>query len=207
MTTTPRCTDARPTSPEADRSSPSSAPGGSQSGAGTPPDLRGVVDAAPSGGVGARCNQVESKASAAIEPGSRMNARSRFVVEMALFAKKSSLFSAKKLPVKGEKPPCSFRSRDAVNPGSAPDRAGLRRWLSALLFAFGGGGARASIPGFQRLAGRHKILACFFFSRKKTRARVHSWRDWSRFGIDGGEKSRAFWFSDSSGRYAIKAAR
>jgi hypothetical protein len=36
---------------------------------------------------------------------------------MALFAKKSSLFSAKKLPVKGEKPPCSFRSRDAVNPG------------------------------------------------------------------------------------------
>jgi hypothetical protein len=118
-----------------------------------------------------------------------------FVVEKGLLAEKSSLLSAKKLPVNA--------ARETRQTGSSCQaRPAWRRWARSV-FAFGGGGERGVNPHLSKgLLHLLKSPACFSFSRNMPRAKVHPWRIANMRGIDGEQKFRLCRFGNLSPGFA-----
>ena len=113
----------------------------------------------------------------------------------ALLAEKSSLLSAKKLPVNA--------ARETRQTGSSCQaRPASRRWVGTC-FCFRGGGERGVNPHlFRGLLHLLKSPARFSFSRNMTRAKVHPWRIANMRGIDGEQKFRLCWFGNLSPGFA-----
>jgi hypothetical protein len=72
----------------------------------------------------------------------------------------------------------------------------LRRCLSAFVRVERRLSMASIYHVFQYLVSPYKISVCFFFSRNKTRDRIHSWRISNMRGIDGDQKLRALRFSN-----------